>query len=233
MSGAQDAHQRYLKYVPDRYNGVLKWFHNSRVNSFKELVDTGGTALSIGCGYGALESQLLDDFDEIYGLEPVEDRISVAKDKGITGITGAAPPITFDDDSLDAIFALGTMEHVQDEQGLVEEASRTLRKNGTFYATLPIEVGIGGLIRHLGRCVVSPHHKQSPEDWRRFVDYSIEELAKKTPRDKHDCHHRYYNYKYAIEDIKRNFGSIKVEPWPCRYTGTINLILMVKANTPS
>lgn len=209
---------------------ITSWFHNGRLQDFSSMIsETDGIALSVGCGSAHMERRLVPDFDVLYGIDPLSGRVSDAKDCGLEAMVGAVPPIPFRDDSLDVVIAAGTTEHIADERGFYEEAARCLRSGGSIYVTIPIEVGLGGLLRYWGRCVTYPECNDSPNDWTRFIDFSADELLKRTRREKHERVHRYYNYKYAIGDLHDFFTDVEVRGWPIAFTKSLNLILLARA----
>lgn len=233
-SESMDAHREYLRNAVPGTGWILRAFHNGRIRDFADFIDEGGgRVLSVGCGTGELEKRFLaEKFDEVYGLEPVGEKLRNFDGTDVQAIQGAVPPIPFEDDSLDAVVAVGVTEHLPDEHGFLTDAIRCLRPGGNIYLTIPIEVGTGGLIRHLGRSVASPKRKITSNDWRRFFEYSTEELLKQTSRDAHGTSHKYYNYRYAAKDLNRYYEDVTLVGWPFDPLKTTNLILFAKARAP-
>lgn len=222
--------KQYSAKGPSRRQRFVRWFHNNRLNDFSEWIKGGDRLLSVGAGNAELESKILRErFESIVTLEIERERCGIAYEKDLISIQGSAPPLPFVDDSFDAIVAAGTIEHLPDEHGFLKDAQRCLEPEGKIYLTLPIEVGIGGLVRHLGKNFVHPNRNDSPDGIRRYLDYSISELLKTVPRDKHGTSHRYYNYKYAVKDLKNTFSDVEIRGWPINYSKSLNLILFVKA----
>lgn len=205
------------------------------MDDFVDIIsEEGGIALSVGCGSGTLETGRLNGiFDEIYGLDIREDRVAEAQERGLEVVQASVPPLPFDSDSLDAVISVGTVEHLPDERGFFEEARRCLKPDGNIYITMPIEVGIGGLLRFWGRCAIHPTLRDTSNSWKQFFEFTKEELCRKTPRDKHGVRHRYYNYTYSIGDLKELFEDVELQPWPISFTRSVNLIYMAKATAPA
>ena len=225
----QNADSIYREPVGVR-SRITAWFHNGRLQDFLSMIaETDGIALSVGCGSAHMERHLVSEFDALYGIDPLADRVADAKDCGLEAMVGAVPPIPFPDDSLDVVIAAGTTEHIGDERGFYAEAARCLRSGGSIYVTIPIEVGLGGLLRYWGRCMTYPESKDSPNDWTRFIDFSADELLKRTEREKHERDHRYYNYKYAVGDLHDFFTDVEVRGWPIAFAKSFNLILFARA----
>jgi len=231
MGRSIGAHKQYLRNGTSKTQRVLKWFHNGRTQDFGRFVDEdSGRALSVGCGRGELEKKILTKkFDELYGLDPVPEYLHNLEGTEVNTIRGAVPPIPFEQQSLDAIIAVGSIEHLPDEHGFLVDSQRCLRPGGTLYLTIPIEVGFGGLLRHIGRSIVSPKRDITSNNWHRFFEYSLQELLMRTARNDHGTGHRYYNYRYALNDLKKYFEDVKICGWPFQHLQSVNLILFVKA----
>ncbi|AGB38808.1 class I SAM-dependent methyltransferase [Natronococcus occultus] len=223
--------------VAKRAKGIFNWYQGSRMEDFDTLIGNhhtgGGRAASVACGDGQFEAQYLDNrFEEIIGVEFDNERVQTAKSRGVDTICQAVPPLPFEDWSLDAVVSLSSVEHFPDERQYVEEVVRCLRPGGTFYLNMPIEVGIGGLLRFFGKNVVHPTCSKYPDSWRRFIDYSIEEFRKQTPRDKHGTGHRYYNYTYLVDDLRELFDEVEIYGWPNRWAGPCNVAYFARATRP-
>lgn len=233
-----EVYEQYAHQVGFGRQGIAKLFHNKRIADFGQFVNkSGGKVLSVGCGQGELEKKILSQhFDEVYGLDLRQENVQLLRDSSVQGIQAAVPPIPFEDDSFDTIVTVGTMEHLANERGFLEDARRCLKPGGELFLTLPIEVSIGGLIRHIGRTLVTPKSPYISENGKRF-DYSREELLAQTPRDKHGTGHKYYNYKYPIRDLHELYHEVDVQGWPVaawpfNSLKTANLILFVRATSP-
>ncbi|SEG58516.1 class I SAM-dependent methyltransferase [Halobellus limi] len=210
---------------------LLKSFHSGRLSDFASFVgEPGGTCLSVGCGTGVFETEYISDsFDTIYAVEPKRNRIEAVDGESVVPIQAASPPVPFEHESFDCIVAAGVVEHIQDERGFIEAAYDSLNPTGEIYLTIPIEVGVGGFLRHLGRCYVDPTNEAIPDGKRRYFDYTTDELRKRVPREKHARRHRYYNYTYLLDDVRERFGDVEVRGWPFAPTRLPNLIYFVSA----
>lgn len=233
MKGMHTPADRYTHNSSKTSIPFLRWFHNSRIRDFREFIDDSGkTALSVGCGRGILESHIVgNEFEEVYGFDPALQDLDLIDSENFHPIVGIAPPIPFSNNSLDAVIAVGTTEHLPDERAFIEESKRCLKKNKSLFLTVPIEVGVGGFLRYLGKNLLRPNRNDSPDGLRRFTDYSLQELLKKTPRDMHEQDHRYYNYTYVLEDLEEVFEEVHITGWPVEKLGKINFILFVKATS--
>jgi SAM-dependent methyltransferase len=217
--------------VAESKRWILDWFHGGRLSSFADFIGSpGGRALSVGCGTARLETHYLSDrFEEITCIEPRGSLLPDEAPDNLTFVETSVPPIPFETGAYGSIVGCGVTEHIRDERGFVQEAHRVLSDSGALFLTAPIEVGIGGFIRHLGRCFVDPEFDHFPDGVTRYVDYSIEELTKRTPRDKNTLAHRYYNYQYLLGDLDEHFESVRVTGWPLSVMKSLNLILFISA----
>lgn len=208
---------------------VLQWFHRDRLDSFNDFIDgeQSGVAASIGCGTGEFEKHRLQQkFSEVVGVEVLSESVTEASGK-ITAVQGDGCRLPFSDESLDALVAVGSVEHLPDEKQLISEANRCLKEGGAIYLTAPIEVGIGGYLRYCGREFIHSNH--------RYFGYTLGELTKRVARDMHGTSHdhRYYNYRYLLRDIRETFADVEVQRWPINVPKTPNLITFIKAKKPS
>lgn len=226
--------KQYEGKGPKRRQRFVRWFHNSRLDDFSDLIEPDSTLLSVGCGNAELESKILmDRFEWIYTLEIREKRAKNAHNLGLMSVHGSAVPLPFANNSFDAVMAAGTIEHIPDERAFLESVLDCIKPGGKVYLTLPIEVGVGGWIRYIAKNFVHPDRSDSPDGFRRYFDYSFAELSKSVDRDVHGTSHRYYNYTHAIDDIRELFSNVSVQGWPISFLGSLNFMLLVKAEKPT
>lgn len=227
-------HEMYQ--APNNREWILKWFHGGRLADFADFIDKNdGVAVSVGCGTGVFETEYLDEmFDCIYAVDPVRSKVRAVLDHGqssdrIEVLQGAVPPIPFDTDSVDAVIGAGVTEHLPDERGFIVDAHRVLKPDGKLYLTAPVEVGLGGLLRHWGRYFTTPNARIVPEGRLRYFKYSLPELLKTVPREENSLSHRYYNYTYLLSDLHEWFDTVSVYGWPVAVPGIPKLILFIAA----
>lgn len=138
----------------------------------------------------------------MYNLKKIQSKYHI--------IRGYVPPLPFSDSAFDLITAIGITEHVPDEKLFAKEIWRVLKPNGVYICTIPVEIGIAGLIRHIVKNIVYPGRK----DCKSIFDYSIGELRGNCSRKMHKTAHKYYNYKYLLNDLKDTFDSVAIHTWP-------------------
>jgi ubiquinone/menaquinone biosynthesis C-methylase UbiE len=100
-----------------------------------------GTArvLDVGCGNAIFTQWLRDRAPEVYGLDHNLNNVRYGRehypDLRLSVASGEAIP--FADETFDAVVCSEVIEHVDDDQALIEETYRVLRPGGTLVLTTP------------------------------------------------------------------------------------------------
>lgn len=217
----------YHRTYGDRITGfrmnLLEWFHRNRLDIFRQLIDeTEGVALSVGCSTGEFEKGVLEEkFETVVGLE-LDGEAAREAGKLITTVQANACSLPFASNSFEAVVGAAVIEHVPDQEQFLEDVHRCLRSDGVLYLTAPVEVGFQGLCRFLARQYIYGDHD--------YLGYTLEELTKSVPREKHGTvgDHRYYNYQHLLDDLERDFEHVTVIGWPSS-AFIPTLILNIKA----
>lgn len=93
--------------------------------------------LDIGCGGGFLSNALGKSGHEVYGIDMSEESLKVAKKHDTTNTVkyqyANAYSLPFPDQSFDVVCAMDFLEHVEDPQKVIAEASRVLKPGGIFF----------------------------------------------------------------------------------------------------
>lgn len=165
--------------------------------------------LDIGCANGDFGTLLLKVLTT-KNITGIDSRPTVAPASGLEVITAAVPPLPFPDSYFDLVSCLGTTEHFTEERFAVEEVYRTLRSGGIYLCVMPVETGLAGLFRHIVKNLTYPDRK----DCESILDFSLEELLGKCPREKHGVAHKYYNHNFLIQDLYNNFRELSLYSWP-------------------
>jgi 2-polyprenyl-6-hydroxyphenyl methylase/3-demethylubiquinone-9 3-methyltransferase len=93
--------------------------------------------LDVGCGGGLLSNHLAKAGLEVHGLDASRESLAVAErydeTRSVRYVLGDALHLPYHDASFDVVCAMDFLEHVEDPAGVIREAARVLRPNGTFF----------------------------------------------------------------------------------------------------
>ncbi len=118
------------------------WFRGRRRIFFDlmrhQLADTNDLQiLEIGCGAGGMLGPL-SEFGTVTGLDIAHDYMEFCKSRGFDRvITGSGYALPFADNSFDMIALFDTIEHIPDDQKVLEEVSRVLKPGGRVFISVP------------------------------------------------------------------------------------------------
>lgn len=109
------------------------WWVVARCDLIKRFM-TGMKCLDVGCGVG----RFFDSFSDIYGIDISDDALRHAKEKECSGLVKAdAQVLPFKSDTFDVVLCLDVVEHVDDDQALIQEIKRVLTSHGAIILTAP------------------------------------------------------------------------------------------------
>jgi len=114
-------HSLYLHYT---------FYQTDLFNAFKQY--TRGRLLDIGCGNKPYHKLILPHISEYIGCDIVQSN------EECVDLICPANCIPLADQSFDTVISTQTIEHVEDPQGLVNEAYRVLNDNGYFIISGPM-----------------------------------------------------------------------------------------------
>ena len=93
--------------------------------------------LDIGCGAGFLTNALAQKGHKVFGIDVSASSLAIAQKKDLTQTVcytqANAYELPYPDQMFDAICAMDVLEHVENPQKLIAEASRTLKPGGLFF----------------------------------------------------------------------------------------------------
>lgn len=130
-----------------------------------ELFDKpGGKVLDVGCGTGVIADHLLAQNCAFWGIDPSPNMIEQARTTFRTRSNahfsvGSAEEIEFPDEFFDAVICMGVVERVKDNDLVLKEMVRVLKRGGTLLITLPNKF--------------SPYYL-----WRDFIFYPVVSLVR-------------------------------------------------------
>lgn len=132
-----------------------KSFHSALFYSFEKFAT--GKLLDIGCGNKPYEKMLEGKLSEYTGCDIIQS------DLNKVDILSVADDIPLDSETFDTVISTQTIEHVENHQGLVNEAYRLLKPGGYFIVS-------GPLYWHL---------HEEPYDFFRFTKYGFAYIFEK------------------------------------------------------
>lgn len=133
--------------------------------------------LDAGCGDGSILFALKNHFDiNIIGVDFSEkalvsaERNSIRKGYPITVLKADTRKLPFESSSLDKIFSLGVIEHLEDPQNAIDELARCLIEDGVLILMTPNKYSFGRIDRLFKK--LTGTWKFGHQD-----EYSIDELS--------------------------------------------------------
>lgn len=148
------------------------YYHNDLFVSIDKYVK--GKTLDIGCGNKPYRKNIEKCSSEYFGCDIVQSS------ENVVDIICYANSIPLDDETFDTVISTQTIEHIEDPQGLVNEAFRLLKKQGSFIISGPM---------------YWPLHEE-PYDFFRYTKHGFKFLLEKAG--------------FEVVDIKSNGGKWSV-----------------------
>lgn len=95
--------------------------------------------LSVGCGAGRTEAELVKRGVKVVGVEINPDAAKIARERGVTVLEGDATKIDVNIgyEPYDYIIYADIMEHLPDPVGMLKRHVRSLKAGGTVYVSIP------------------------------------------------------------------------------------------------
>jgi SAM-dependent methyltransferase len=104
-----------------------------------ELGDRKAIVLDIGCGTGEYIAKVTASNSKYWGIG-IDVNLSFLQERRSNSadlVAGASEYLPFRTDSIDMVIMIESFEHVGDEEKTLEEITRTLRRSGLIYASVP------------------------------------------------------------------------------------------------
>jgi SAM-dependent methyltransferase len=93
--------------------------------------------LEVGCGTGGFLQELVT-WAEAYGLDLSKEAVGYCQERGIATVCqGSLNALPYGDNTFDGIIGVDVLEHLEDDQGALQEILRTCRPGGRLVATVP------------------------------------------------------------------------------------------------
>ena len=134
-------------FVHGLAGGVLEWLNPQ----------PGESILDLGCGDGQLTSRLAATGATVRGFDASPQMAVAARSRGIEVDEGTAEQLPYPDQSFDAVFSNAALHWMRDQDGVLTQASRVLKRGGRFVAEMggfgniaAIRVAVAAALAHHG-----------------------------------------------------------------------------------
>ena len=142
-----DAYAQNAGFVHGHAGGVVEWL----------APQAGERILDLGCGDGQLTERLAHSGAIITGVDADPRMVKAAKSRGIGAHHAMAERLPLDDASFDAVFSNAALHWVRDQDAMMAEVRRVLRRGGRFVAEMgghgniaAIRVGLMAVLARYG-----------------------------------------------------------------------------------
>jgi SAM-dependent methyltransferase len=142
-----DAYAQNAGFVHGLAGGVVEWL----------APQAGERILDLGCGDGQLTERLAHSGAIITGVDADPRMVKAAKSRGIGAHHAMAERLPLDDASFDAVFSNAALHWVRDQDAMMAEVRRVLRRGGRFVAEMgghgniaAIRVGLMAVLARYG-----------------------------------------------------------------------------------
>ncbi|MFH1545490.1 MAG: class I SAM-dependent methyltransferase [archaeon] len=136
-----DLSEKNKKIYSNRFNEGYYSVFRDRLNKTISMINgEKGKLLDIGCGDGYFTSLIKENsFLEVYGADILEKYSKKLKENGINfrRIDLNREVLPFKNSFFDFVVAEEVIEHVFDNERMLEEINRVLKPNGTFICSVP------------------------------------------------------------------------------------------------
>jgi len=210
--------EHYSKFSREKYQ-LENWRLSMIERIFSSVKKSAvKTYLDIGCGatgYTVIEAAKRNrwlSFGADISLEAMLRAKNLAKKQGVEDLTGfvvcSAESLPFKEATFDFVSAISLLEHLENDEKVIEEISGILKKKGSFYV-----------------CVPNTYWRMWPFLWPIYLyfdiqighkrHYSIEELRKKMAKDDFKLKDFFYNahLKKLLQIILDKFKILDEKNW--------------------
>lgn len=129
------------RMIPEFHKGnIMYGEHLGRYMAMDTIV-SGRDVLDIASGSGYGTKHISMSAKKVYGVDVSEEAIEYAKlhygAKNVQYKVGSGTNIPLDDDSVDVVVSMETIEHIEDQESFLKEVRRVLRPDGVFVVSTP------------------------------------------------------------------------------------------------
>ena len=129
---------------PDGAFAALHWLAEARASLIPAPPRQGAALLDLGCGGGLLAPHV-SGYRHV-GVDISASALAVAAAHGVEPVLADAADLPFDDEVFDVVVAGEILEHVEDLDRTVAEATRVLRPGGTLVCDTINATGVARLL---------------------------------------------------------------------------------------
>lgn len=117
------------------------WNEHVARYAFAARLSRGRRVLDIGCGTGYGSAELASNAASVIGIDLAANAVDFARQtyplRNLKWLQGSATALPFRDASFDLVVAFEVIEHLQEQQKLIDEARRLLAPGGQFIVSTP------------------------------------------------------------------------------------------------
>jgi SAM-dependent methyltransferase len=166
-------------FVHGLAGGVLEWMDAKR----------GEQILDLGCGDGQLTLRIAETGASVTGADTSSSMVAAARERGVTADEASAERLPYASASFDAVFSNAALHWVRDQDAMMGEVHRVLKRGGRFVAEMgghgniaAIRVGLMAVLaRHgHGDAEDGVNYYATPEAYTRRLSrhgFSVEQMA--------------------------------------------------------
>lgn len=121
---------------------LLRWFALKNILRFE--IKHGAVVLDIGGydGYISYNLKKLVPKVKIAVVDVDKSGLESARERGLSTLYASTLELAIMDNKIDVVLCLDLIEHIQDDDKLIKEISRILKKNGKLILTTPMQDGV-------------------------------------------------------------------------------------------
>ncbi len=129
-----------------------KKIYQSERKAIENLIENGENKLAVdlGIGTGLFTEILREKGYKVIGIDISEEMLKIARRRGFEVIKrDLNEPLPFQDESIDFVFSMTSIEFLKDPKNLFDEVKRVLKKDGKFLLITLNSISLWALKRRL------------------------------------------------------------------------------------